>query len=86
LAQHGPLETVAFTPPASEFRARPSNRGRNRNIHRPDYLLQVRRVTKQRVSIVLETNKPYSYLRIRRSEVEPLVQALRQVFGGLNSL
>ena len=59
---------------------------RHGNIYRPDYLLQVKRIGAKRVALVLETNRPYSYLRIRRSEIKPLVEALRQSFGGITSL
>jgi hypothetical protein len=59
---------------------------RRGNTYRPDYLLQVRRLGARRVSLVLETNRPYSYLRVRRSEIEPLVEALRQSLGGLTSI
>jgi hypothetical protein len=66
------------------FHSGPENR--RGNIHRPDYLLQLKRLSASRVSLVLETNIPYSYFRIRHSEVEPLVEALRQSLGGITSL
>ena len=66
------------------FHSGPNNR--RGNIYRPDYLLQVKRLGAKRVSLVLDTNRPYSYLRIRHSEVEPLVEALRQSLGGITSL
>ena len=66
------------------FHSGPKNR--RGNIYRLDYLLQVRRLAARRISLVLGTNRPYSYLRIRHSEVEPLVEALRQSFGGITSL
>jgi hypothetical protein len=68
------------------FHSGPKNPGRNRNIYRADYVLHVRRLGKGRVSLVLETNRPYSYLRIRNSELEPLVAALRRAFGGVTRL
>ena len=66
------------------FHSGPNNR--RGNIHRPDYLLQLKRVGAGRVSLVLETNVPYSYFRVRHSEVEPLVEALRHSLGGITSL
>jgi len=66
------------------FHSGPNNR--RGNTCRPDYLLQVRRLGARRVLLVLETNRPYSYLRIRRSEIEPLVEALRQFLRGRTSV
>jgi hypothetical protein len=68
------------------FHSGPDNRGLKRNIHRADYVLHVRRLRKGHVSLALETNKPYSYVRIRHSEVGPLVEALRRAFGGMTNL
>ena len=66
------------------FHSGPNNR--RGSTYRPDYLLQVRRLGVRRVSLVLETNRPYSHIRIRRSEIEPLVEALRQSLGGRTSI
>jgi hypothetical protein len=68
------------------FHSGPDNRGRNVNIHRPDYVLHVRKATSGRVFVTLETNRPYSYLRLRRRELAPLVRALRDAYGGLTDL
>jgi hypothetical protein len=68
------------------FHAGPNNRGRNRSIYRPDYVLHVKRVRGKRVSLVLDTNRPYSYFRVRQSEIVPLVEALQRSFGGITSL
>jgi hypothetical protein len=67
------------------FHSGPDNKGRG-EIHRFDYLLQLERRAGNRVRLTLKTNRPYSYLRIRRSEVEPLVAALRKTYGGLSTL
>jgi hypothetical protein len=66
------------------FHSGPNNR--RGNIYRPDYLLKVKRLGAGRVSLVLETNIPYSYFRIRQREVEPLVEALRQSLGSITRL
>lgn len=57
------------------FHSGPENRGRNVNIYRPDYVLHVVRQGKK-VVLRLDTNRPYRYLRIRRSELDPLVRVL----------
>jgi len=62
------------------FHSGPQNRGRNVNIYRPDYVLELVRRGK-RIVLRLDTNRPYSYLRLRRSEVDPLVGVLRKVYG-----
>jgi hypothetical protein len=65
------------------FHSGPQNRGRNVNIYRPDYILEVVRRGK-RIVLRLDTNRPYSYLRLRRSELDPLVRVLRKVYGELD--
>jgi hypothetical protein len=66
------------------FHSGPQNR--RGNIYRNDYVVALSRRGGKRVAMVLQTNKPYSYLRIRRSEVEPLVEALRQSMGRITSV
>jgi len=68
------------------FHVGPKNRGKNANIHRPDYLLCVRRLAKTRVELVLETNLPYRYLRLRTNEVRRLHEAVTAAFGTLEEL
>ncbi len=53
------------------------------SLYRLDYVLFVERVSKQRVRLRLGTNAPYSYFKIRRSELAPLVGALRESFGDI---
>ena len=60
------------------FHAGPKNRGRNKSIHRNDYILHVQRLSKTRVRLRLDINTPYSYFRINRNEVEALVRALEK--------
>ncbi len=66
------------------FHAGPKNVGRNRNIHRNDYVLHVERLSKSTDKLRLETNKPYSYYTIDRTEVEALNKALDAANGELN--
>ncbi len=63
------------------FHSGPTNRGKNRSLHRPDYILEAVRRGKSVVLMRLTTNRPYSYLRIRRSELDPLVSVLRKIYG-----
>lgn len=65
------------------FHAGPKNAGRNKNIHRNDYVLYVERLGTDRVRLRLDTNKSYSYYRINRREVEALNKALSAAFGEL---
>jgi hypothetical protein len=88
---HGPapgnvicLGPVRGTAARVLFHSGPNNR--RGNIYRLDYVLELRRLGARRVSLVLRTNRPYSYLRIRRSEVEPLVEALRHSLGRITSI
>lgn len=68
------------------FHAGPKNVGRNKNIYRNDYLLLVERLSTRKVKLRLDTNKPYSYFRIRRSEVESLGEALDAAYGGVSAI
>ena len=68
------------------FHAGRKNPGRNRNIHRNDYVLHVERLGKARVKLRLDTNQPYSYFRIERREVEALKRALDGAYGNLRTL
>jgi hypothetical protein len=70
------------------FHSGANNTGKNRNIHRPDYILHIKRLSKERVALELDTNtnRPYSYLRIRRAEVEPLTRALLEQFGSVREI
>jgi hypothetical protein len=67
------------------FHSGPDNKG-NGEIHRFDYVLYLERRGGQRIGLVLKTNRPYSYLRLRRTEVEPLVAALRRTYGSLTTV
>ncbi|MBW2736623.1 MAG: hypothetical protein JRH20_29900 [Deltaproteobacteria bacterium] len=66
------------------FHAGPKNTGHNRNLHRPDYVLHVERLSQGRVKLRLGTNKPYSYLRIRRAEVDALKRTLHDAFDAVD--
>lgn len=68
------------------FHAGPKNSGRNKNIHRDDYILHVERLGKSSVRLRLDTNKPYPNLIIKRKEVEVLSSALEKTFGELRNL
>ncbi len=68
------------------FHSGPKNRGKNRNIHRADYILHVRRCSKRRVVLELGLHGSYSYLRAHRGELEPLVRALQAQYGHLTEL
>ena len=68
------------------FHSGPRNRGRNVNLHRHDYLIQVVRLDANRVKLRLELNVSYSHLRVRRSEAGPLVHALRAAFGSVERI
>jgi hypothetical protein len=68
------------------FHSGPLNRGRNVNIHRADYLLTLTRLGPRRVQLRLEINRMYSYVRAKRSEIEPLVRALRANYGTLDTV
>lgn len=63
------------------FHSGPNYPGKNVNIHRIDYVLSLRRLSKTRVALTLGLNRPYSYLRLRRSELDPLVAALKSAYG-----
>jgi hypothetical protein len=87
--QPGPGNVVCLGPARGSaarllFHSGPNNR--RGNIYRPDYMLALKRLGPRRVSLVLQTNRPYSYLRIRRSEVEPLVEALRRAIGPITTV
>lgn len=68
------------------FHSGPKMTRPNHEIHRRDYILHVERLSKKRVRLRLDTNRPYSYFRIRRSEVEPLRSALEGAFGALEEV
>ena len=68
------------------FHAGPKNRGRNVNIHRWDYLIQVVRLGKRHVRLEFRLNTPYSYFWLNRTEVTVLRDALEAAYGDLESL
>lgn len=68
------------------FHSGPVNPGKNVNLYRRDYVLSLRRLGKTRVALTLGLNRPYSYPRLRRSELDPLVAALRAVHGAIASV
>ena len=67
------------------FHSGPKNRTKRGNIHRFDYLLEVVREGKK-MRLRLTLNRPYSSLRLRRSEMEPLVRALRSAYGDITEV
>jgi hypothetical protein len=54
-------------------------------MYRPDYVLEVVRQNKTPL-LRLGLNRPYSYVRIRRSELAPLVAALHEVYDEITEL
>ncbi len=68
------------------FHAGPPNKGHNRNVYRHDYVLHVIRLTRRRVLLRRDINQPYSYLRLRRNEIEPLRHALLGAYGTLKAM
>ena len=67
------------------FHSGPLEQKKNRNIHRHDYVLEVVRRNKTPL-LRLALNRPYSYLRIRRSELAPLVAALHEVYDDITNV
>lgn len=68
------------------FHAGPRNAGQRAHLYRHDYVLHVRRVTKDRVRLELALAHPYSYLRPHRGELSLLLPALEDAYGGLETL
>jgi len=68
------------------FHAGPKNRTKKGNIYRSDYLLCVRRMGKKKVKLVLDTNRPYRYLRLNLEQVRKLHRAIVTAYGEVKTM